>query len=102
MRAIEAEALVPDARVFVLRVRRKGMIEEATADTVLRENDVVAVAGRRDVLVNVIGQGAEEVEDPELLHMPVEGIDVYVSNKEVDGKTLAEVAQHARLRAAYS
>src|SRR5205814_9122544 len=51
LRAIEAEALVPDARVFVLRVRHKGTIEEATADTVLHEDDVVAVAGAREVLV---------------------------------------------------
>ena len=43
---------VPDARLFVLRIRRNGTIEEATADTVLREGDVVAVAGARDVLVN--------------------------------------------------
>ena len=43
-----------------------------------------------------IGQGAEEVEDPELLNMPIEGVDVYVSNKEVDGKTLAEVGADAR------
>ena len=34
LRAIEAEALVPDARVFVLRIRRGGKIEEASADTV--------------------------------------------------------------------
>ena len=93
LRAVEAEALVPDARVFVQRVRRNGTIEEATADTVLREDDVVAVAGRRDVLVDVIGQGAEEVDDPELLNVPIEGVDVYVTNKEVDGKTLAELAQ---------
>ena len=46
LRAVEAEALVPDARVFVLRIRRNGTIEDATADTVLREGDVVAVAGR--------------------------------------------------------
>ena len=37
LRAVEAEALVPDARVFVLRLRRGGAIEEATADTVLRK-----------------------------------------------------------------
>jgi putative transport protein len=74
-------------------VRRNGTIEEGSTDTVLRENDVLAVAGRREVLVNVIGQGAEEVEDPELLHMPVEGIDVCVSKKEMEGKTLAEVAR---------
>ena len=56
LRAAEAEALVPDARIFVQRIRRNGMIEEATADTVLREGDVVAVAGARDVLVNVLGE----------------------------------------------
>ena len=74
-------------------IRRNGTIEEATADMVLRENDVVAVAGRREVLVGVIGQGAKvmaavgareplanvtsgvaiEVDDPELLNVPSRG-----------------------------
>jgi putative transport protein len=111
LRAIEAEALVPNARVFVLRLRRNGVIEEATADTVLRENDVVAVAGTREALVNIIGERAKlaavasgresvvnagniptEVDDPDLLSVPVEGVDAYVTSKEVDGKTLAEIA----------
>ena len=34
----------------------------------------------------------KEVDDPELLNVPIEGVDVYVTNKEVDGKTLAELA----------
>jgi putative transport protein len=93
MRAVEAEAIVKDARVFVLRVRHNGKIEDATADTVLHEGDVVAVAGAREVLVRAIGEGANEIEDPELLNVPVEGVDVYVTNKEVDGKTLAELAK---------
>ena len=112
LRAVEAEALVPNARVFVLRLRRNGVIEEATADTVLREGDIVAVAGNREALVNIIGErvrfaavasgresvvrsggeGPAEVDDPELLSVPVEGVDAYVTNKEVDGKTLAELA----------
>jgi putative transport protein len=93
LRAVEAEALVPDARVFVQRIRHEGKIEEATADTVLREGDVVAVVGAREVLVNLVGTAAQEVEDPELLSVPVEGVDVYVTNKAVDGKTLAELAK---------
>lgn len=113
LRAIEAEALVPQARVFVQRLRRNGVIEEATADTVLREGDVVAVAGPREALLNILAErvkvaaagGARdsftqlaseasiEVDDPELLSVPVEGVDAYVTNKEVDGKTLAEVAK---------
>jgi putative transport protein len=113
LRAIEAEALLPQARIFVQRIRRNGVIEEATAETVLREGDVVAVAGAREALVSIIGERAKmvaavgsretlanvasgvaiEVDDPELLSVSVEGVDVYVTNKEVDGKTLAELAE---------
>jgi putative transport protein len=92
LRAAEAEALVPNARVFVLRVRRGGTIEDAAGDTVLQEGDVLAVVGPRDVIVKLAGEGAVEVDDPELLSIPVEGVDVYVTNKAVDGKTLAELA----------
>lgn len=111
LNAVEAEAMVPNARVFVMRLRRNGVIEEAAADTVLREGDVVAVAGTREAMLNIIGErvkmaaigsGREsvvsmssipaEVDDPELLSVPVEGVDAYVTNKEVDGKTLSELA----------
>src|SRR5881296_1430143 len=101
LRAAEAEAMVPDARVFVLRVRRSGAIEEASADTVLREGDVLAVAGARDVLVKLVGEGAKEVDDPELLNVPVEGVDVFVTNKAVDGKTLVELAQRPSARGVF-
>src|SRR5256884_991837 len=102
LRAIEAEAMVPNACVFVQRRRRDGVIEEATADTVLREGDVVAIAGSREALVSIIGERAKvaavagsrdsltkaasevsiEVDDPELLSVPVEGVDVYVRSEE--------------------
>jgi putative transport protein len=91
LRAAEVESLVPNTRVFVQRIRRDGQIIDATADTVLKEGDVVAVAGEREVLVRVL-QSAVEVEDKELLAVPVEGVDVLVTNKDVDGKTLAELA----------
>ena len=112
LRAVEAEALLPQSRVFIQRIRRNGVIEEATAETVLQEGDVVAVAGAREALVSIIGERAKmmavaggrealadvtrgvsiEVDDPELLSVPVEGVDVYVTNKAVDGRTLAELA----------
>jgi putative transport protein len=99
--AVEVEALVPDARIFVQRIRRNGTIEEATTDTVLREGDVVAVVGARDVLVKVLGAQAEEVDDPELLNVPVQGVDVYVTNKAVDGKTLVELAKMPAARGVF-
>ena len=101
LRVVEAEALVPDARLFVLRIRRNGKIEEAGADTVLHEGDVVAVAGGRDVLVKVLGEQATEVEDPELLAVPVEGLDVLVTNKAVDGKALVDLAQMPAVRGVF-
>jgi putative transport protein len=101
LRAAEAEALVPDSRVFVQRLRRDGKIMDATADTVLQEGDVVAVAGARDTLVKIVGEGAVEVDDPELLNVPVEGVDVYVTNKEVDGKTLEELAKRPGARGVF-
>jgi putative transport protein len=91
--AEQAEALLPDQRVFVLRLRRGGQIMEATAETVIQAGDIVAVAGRRDVLVNLIGAAAPEVDDRELLAVPAGGVDVLVTNKEVDGKTLEELAK---------
>ena len=92
-KALEAESLLPEQRVFIERIRRGGKIEDATADTVVQAGDVVAVAGRREVLVNLIGPRAEEVDDRELLAVPAEGVDVYVTSKEADGKTLAELAK---------
>jgi putative transport protein len=101
LQVIEAKAVVPEARLFVLRIRRNGRIEEAAADTVLHEGDVVAVAGPRDVLVSVLGSNATEVEDRELLAVPVEGVDVLVTNKAVDGKTIAELAQMPETRGVF-
>src|SRR5881409_2021570 len=100
LRVAEAESLVPDARLFILRIRRGGEIMDATADIVLKEGDVVAVAGEREVLVNILG-AAVEVEDRELLAVPVEGVDVLVTNKEVDGKTLAELSARPAARGVF-
>ena len=91
--AQEAEALLPEHRVFIQRIRRGGKIMDATADLVIQAGDIVAIAGRREVLVNLIGPAAEEVDDRELLAVPIEGVDVYVTSKEADGKTLADLAK---------
>src|SRR5258705_12495189 len=74
-------------------MRRDGKIVSATADTVIQAGDILAVAGRREGLVNLIGSAAEEVDDRELLGMPIEGLDIYVTSKEIDGKTLTEAAK---------
>jgi putative transport protein len=115
MTVAQVEALAPETRLFIQRIRRddarlthagshadpvSGHIMEATGDTVLRAGDVVAVAGEREVLVRLLGE-AVEVEDRELLATPIEGVDVLVTNKAVDGKTLAELAQMPEARGVF-
>lgn len=99
--AQEAEALVPDARIFVQRIRRNGAILEATADTVLQVGDTVAVAAARETLVNILGSAAHEVEDVELLSVQAEGVDIYISSKAVNGKTLAELGKLPQTRGVF-
>jgi putative transport protein len=101
LRVSEAEALLPEARLFVLRVRHNGTIEDASEDTVIQAGDTVAVAGARDVLVKMLGPSANEVEDRELLAMPVEGVDVLVSNRAMDGKTLVDLAEMPETRGVF-
>ena len=101
MTAEEAERLVPEQRVFIQRVRRGADVMDATSDTTIQAGDVVAVAGRRDVLTSLIGTAAEEVDDRELLAVPIEGVDVFVTNKKVDGQRLADLAGQAWARGVY-
>jgi putative transport protein len=98
----QAESGEPEgSRLFIERIRRAGTLEDATIDTVLQANDVVAVAGRRDLLVSVAGSRGAEVDDPELLAVPAEGVDVYVTNKNVDGRTLDELGTLPQARGVY-
>ena len=101
MTAGTAEALVPTARVFIERIRRDGKIIEATTNTAIMGGDTVALAGRREVLVNIVGRAAEEVEDPELLAVAMEGVDVYVTSKAIDGMTLLAASTRPEARGVF-
>ncbi len=98
----QVEGMFPDeARMFVLRVRRDGALHDATADVVLQTGDVASVVGPREEVIALVGRASPEVDDPELLSSPIEGIDVYVTNKEADGKTLEELGKLPGARGVY-
>jgi putative transport protein len=101
MTAEEAERLIPEQRAYITRIRRGADVMDATSDTAIRAGDVVAVSGRREVLTSLIGATAEEVDDRELLAVPIEGVDVFVTNKKVDGQRLADLAGQAWARGVY-
>ena len=88
----EAEKSVPGARLFVERIRRKGEIFAPAPTTVVDGGDRLAVVGRTDVLIKVLGPLSAEVSDSELLEIPVASFDVYVTSKAIAGKTLQEIS----------
>src|SRR5262245_30274660 len=65
-----AERLGPEMRLFVQRIRRSQELIEPTPETVLQAGDILAVSGRREVLVEVLGKKAVEVDDRGLLSSP--------------------------------
>ncbi len=95
------EDILPDERFFVERVRRDGKIIEADANTVLRAGDVAAISGRRGVLVQQVDPSLPEVEDPELLDVPAEQVDIFVTNAHVDGETLSDLSEEPFARGVY-
>ena len=87
----EAEASAK-AAILIGRLRRGREIIAARPDLVILEGDTITVAAQRDLLVDLLTNRATEVDDRELLDIPVESGDVFVTNKLVAGKTLAELA----------
>jgi len=98
-RISELEARVPEhVRAFFDRVRRDNKILPTTRDMVLQEGDIAAIAGLRSYLIDHASVLGEEVEDPELLDLPVQTNDIVVTNRAVVNKTLAELSARPEAR----
>lgn len=95
--------LLRGLRVYVERVRRGDAIIEADGGTVLQAGDVIALTGHRPVLVDEIEAklGLPEIDDRKVLDMPTETIDVYVTSKAINDKTLRELSDAPLARGIY-
>ena len=80
-----AEARVPDQRLFIHRLRRGERVLEAESGTTLDAGDVITLSGAREFIVEQLGPSVEEVEDKELLDVPVTNADVILMNSELAG-----------------
>ncbi len=89
----QAEKIQPGTRIFLHRIRRGAELLEATDDLRLQAGDVVAITGRREVLVELLGEHADEVEDRDLLSIPLVTYDVFLTNKKYAGLTLDAVSR---------
>jgi len=89
----EIEALPRDVRAYLLRVRSLGVVQDADRELVIREGDIVAVMARQEVHAHHRDAIGPEVSDPALLDIPIETLDVVLTNRSLDGRTLAQLAQ---------
>jgi putative transport protein len=94
----QAQRGVTGARIFAERIRRNGEVFQPVPATVLEAGDSVALLGRTEILVSLVGPAASEVADPELLNIPVASYDIYVTGKLLTGKTLQEIVRIDEIR----
>ena len=96
----ELESRHAEKRLFLERLRRDGKIIDFDKNTVLKAGDIGVIAGRTEALIALQGRG-REVADSELLDIPVESVDLVVTSKQADGKTLMELAKQDFARGVY-
>ena len=102
-KAAELEA-TSGIRIFIERMRRRGQLLEGDGERVLQAGDVIAVSGPRESLVEVLeapGSGLRETDDRELLELSAERVDVVVTNSEVDGMALSDLARAETARGVF-
>ena len=97
----EAEAMLPEQRIFIQRLRRGDALLDTRPDLVLEAGDVVALEARREVLIEFLGPEISEVEDKELLDIAALSLDVYVAGREIVGRSVAELAQSPMARGVF-
>ena len=97
----DAEARVPEHRLFIHRLRREGRILEVEPGMTLQPGDVIALSGPRQIIVERIGPRAEEIEDKELLDVPILAADVLLISPKLAGKSLADVSREDWTRGLY-
>ncbi|NIX77770.1 aspartate-alanine antiporter [Microvirga terricola] len=96
--AADLESLF-DRRVFVERVRRKGVMMPGARTMLLENGDVIALGGPRQTLMEAHRLiGAEEVEDTELLDIPATSVDVVLTSGKFAGKTLEDLGHDEAAR----
>jgi putative transport protein len=96
-----AEARVPEHRLFIHRVRRGERILEAEPELTLERDDLIALSGPRQVVVELIGPRAEELEDKELLDIPLTTADVLLTNSKLVGTSLGDASKEDWTRGLY-
>jgi putative transport protein len=91
----EFERRFAEKRLFILRIQQGGEAFDAQPDTILAKDMIIALVGRREFVLELGRELGAEVDDPGLLDITAEILDVVITNKALAGKTLRELAEAA-------
>jgi putative transport protein len=90
-----------DQRLSVQRVRRGGALMQPTPTLTLEHGDQLVVSARLAAFRDAERAIGRELDDPNLLSMPMTTAAVVVTTREANGKTLAELGLDRRARGVY-
>ena len=96
-----AEARASEHRLFVHRIRRGDRILEAEPRLVFEAGDIIALSGPSHILIELVGHRSEEVEDKELIDVPVTAADVLLINPKLAGMNLTDASAKDWARGLY-
>lgn len=96
-----AEHQAGGMRLFIHRIRRGEALIEPEPELRIEAGDLLAISGRREVLVAYVGERADEVDDRALLDVPTAVHDVFVSRPDWVGRPLEEIAAADEARAVF-
>jgi putative transport protein len=92
--AAALEQAFSPARVFVERVANSHGPTDAGPETILHRGDKVALTGRNEILASVENPlFMYEIDNPDLLDIPVVIVDHVLTRRDLDHRTLAEVVE---------
>lgn len=80
-----------DKRLFVERVRQRGIVKEVSPDLILRPEDEVVLSGRREFVIGEEDWIGPEVIDAQLLDFPAETLPVMVTHRTFAGEKVATI-----------
>lgn len=88
-------------KIRIQRIRRGDTLIEAQAGERLIDADVIAISGPRTALVGMAGRLGAEVDDAALLDVPVEAVEVMLTERALIGRALGELRGDPDFRPIY-
>lgn len=97
----EVERAIKGSRLFIGHVRRGDKMENPAPDFILAEGDVIAVAGRHELLIEHAQMFGVEIADSGLVPGVADVVDVIVTQKRFDGISLGALAEQSFSRGVF-